>query len=430
MKIINFEPEVQLSSCRRNIFAFMALLILIIGIYSNSFDCSWHFDDLGTIHHKRMIQIKSLDWESIKATFFTSRLYPEGLYRPVSCLSLALNYYFGELNVFGYHLVNVGIHVLAAVFLYLFIYHTLHLPLLRPKYGSQAYLIALLSTVFWAVNPLQVQAVTYIVQRMASMAALFYIMAMFFYLKGRTASGGWPRIRYYAAFGISCLFAFGSKENTAMLPFSILLYDLFLIQGLKRENIKRNIYICLGLMIIPIALVLILRGYDAITPEGIQYLYENKRTFGALERILTQPRVIFFYISLLFYPIPQRLSISHDVILSKNLIDPVSTIIAIIAILAVVGVCLLKARKWPFICYCILFFFMNHAIEASFIGLELVFEHRNYLPSMLFFAPIAVLLARALARYSGKWMMQGMLLIFIVLMVVGFGNMTYLRNFD
>ena len=101
-------------------------------------------------------------------------------------LLLPLNYYFDGLNVFWYHVVNFFIHYVTSVFLFLFIYNTLKLPILEGRYERNAYSIALLSTLFWAINPVEVMAVTYIVQRMASMTAMFYIMAMYFYLKGRT----------------------------------------------------------------------------------------------------------------------------------------------------------------------------------------------------------------------------------------------------
>ena len=117
--------------------------------------------------------------------------------RPLSYLSFALNYYFDGMDVFGFHVVNFIIHYLAAVFLFLFIYNTLKLPLLRDKYKNIAYPVALLATFFWAINPVFVTSVTYIVQRMASMAGLFYIMSMYFYLKGRTAQNSTHSISFF-----------------------------------------------------------------------------------------------------------------------------------------------------------------------------------------------------------------------------------------
>ncbi|SPD74035.1 conserved membrane hypothetical protein [uncultured Desulfobacterium sp.] len=430
MNIWNLESESQLSACRRNVFAFSALVILILSVCSNSFNCSWQFDDAGVIVDNKAIHLNKMDWQSIKQTFYASPTKSGKIYRPVSCLTLGLNYYLGQLNVFGYHVVNTAIHILAALFLFLFVYHTLNLPLLKPKYGSTAYFIALLSAAFWAVNPLQTESVTYIVQRMTSLAGLFYIMAMYFYLKGRTSHMNLSGMSHYAAFVICSVFAFGSKENAAMLPFSLLFFDLFLIQGMKKEYLKRNFFIFAALIIIPVGLALIMRGPSVLSPKGIINVYETKRPFGPVEHLLTEPRVVLFYLSLLFYPIQQRLSIAHDITVSQSLVNPPTTIIAIIVILAILGLCIRYSRKWPLVCYCILFYFMNHFIEASFFGLELCFEHRNYVPSMLLFVPVTILLVKVIRYYSKKPAMRWMICIFLALLLVGFGNSTFLRNFD
>ena len=89
--------------------------------------------------------------------------------------------------MFGYHLVNFIIHFTATVFLYLFIKNSLMLPIFDNRYHDRAHLAAFLSAIIWAIHPIHVTAVTYIVQRMASMAGMFTIMSMYGYLKARTA---------------------------------------------------------------------------------------------------------------------------------------------------------------------------------------------------------------------------------------------------
>ncbi len=425
MNVFSLKSEAQALPCRRTLFAFSAIFIVVFAIYSNTFNASWHFDDQESILERKELHLKKISWPEIKKTFFRGKT----IYRPVACLSLALNYYFGGTDVFGYHLVNTFIHILAALFLFLFIYQTLNLPSLKPIYGSNAYLIALLTSFFWAVNPVQTQAVTYIVQRMASMAGMFYIMAMYFYLKGRTAERRSLGIMHYFMCFTSSMLAFATKENTATLPFSILLLDFFLIQGLTRRNIKKNTYIFLILLIIPPVLALILRGPSVFESEKILSLYEKKRVFTLAERLLTEPRVILFYISLLLYPMPHRLSITHDMAISHSFIDPPTTIIAILVILGILGLCIMRSARWPFITYCVIFFFLNHVIEGSIFGLELIFEHRNYLPSMLLFAPLAVLFVKGLDFFSARRAMQAVLSLFVILVLVGFGHSTYTRNF-
>ncbi|RLB31833.1 MAG: hypothetical protein DRH11_12695, partial [Deltaproteobacteria bacterium] len=159
--VLNFSPEEGISECRKRVFAIAALFILILIIYSNTFRASWHFDDEHTIMINPRLHLEDLSWKNIKNTFYSKDYQPEKLYRPVACLSFALNYYLGKLNVLGYHLVNLAIHFITSVFLFLFIYQVLRLPSLGDKYLGNSYFIALLSSVLWAINPVQVQAVTY-----------------------------------------------------------------------------------------------------------------------------------------------------------------------------------------------------------------------------------------------------------------------------
>jgi tetratricopeptide (TPR) repeat protein len=386
----------------------------ILSVYSNTFHASWHFDDQPNILKSERLHLEKLSWEKIKHTWFLVSKGKLKIYRPAACFSFALNYYFGKDDVFGYHIVNLSIHFLASIFLFLFIFHTLNLPQLKAKYGPNSYSIALLATVLWAVNPMQTQAVTYIVQRMASMAGMFYVMSMYFYLKGRTSQNRLPMITHYLFCFVTATLAFASKENAAVLPISIFFLDLFLIQGLERKNIKKNVCVFLALILIPLALNLFLRGPSAFSLERLTTSYLH-REYTMLERVLTQPRVILLYLTLLFYPMPGRLSISHDISISYGLFEPLTTILAILFIVFLLGVTIFQSKRWPLPSYCILFFFLNHLIESSVFPLELVFEHRNYIPSMLLFVPVAILIIRGITFFSYKKKMQAVFCLFIIL---------------
>lgn len=379
---------------KRYLFVAAALMVILLLSYNNSFECSWHFDDYGNVVENASIHIKQLTWDNFKKLSYG--IMNEGrISRPFSYLSFALNYYFGGLDIFGYHVVNFLIHYFAAIFLFLFIINTLRLPLLKEKYEKQAYSIALLATLLWAINPVHVTAVTYIVQRMASMAALFYIMAMYFYLKFRTSLRTPTSIVFIILCVLCAFLALGTKENAVMLPVSILLYDIFFIQGISGETIKKNVKI----IVIPVAVIM--TGF-AISYDFSSIVKDYEfRPFTMQERLLTEPRIILFYISLLFYPLTSRLTLIHDIEVSKSLFDPWTTFAAILFLILITVVCIIKAKKWPLITYCVLFFFINHFIEGSFLSLELIFEHRNYLPSMLLFIPLAILLVEGL-KYSSE----------------------------
>jgi Tfp pilus assembly protein PilF len=413
---INFKfPELP-----KYLFTFISLFIVLISIYSNSFYGDWHFDDYANIVDNPYIQIKSFSWSEIKHCIYG--LEQERPSRPLSYLSFALNYFFHGKDVFGYHVVNFAIHYLTSVFLFLFIFNTLKLPRLRSQYESIAYPIAILATFFWAVHPVWVTSVTYVVQRMASMAGLFYIASMYFYLKARTNS----KTKYsLTLFAFSLLFGLASvltKENAAMLPVSILLFDLFLIAGITKQNVIKYAKIAL----LPVIVVLI-AGFIYVDFSNIIDEYKI-RDFTMPERLMTQPRVILFYLSLLLYPISSRLTFLYDIEVSRSLFQPWTTMPSIFLILSIIIFALYIARKRPLISFCIIFYFLNHLIEGSIFNLELIYEHRNYLPSMLLFVPVTEFIIYAIDYFSYNKIIQFIVALGIAVILIGEGDITYNRN--
>jgi tetratricopeptide (TPR) repeat protein len=407
---------------RKYAFAFITLFVFLMVIYANSFHCGWYLDDHPNIVENTNAHLKSLSFKNIVKTFSVKEFEHVGVSRPLPRLTLALNYYVGGLDVFGYHVVNFTIHYFAAIFFFLFTYNALQLPILNARYQKTAYAIALLSLFFWATNPIQVTAVTYIVQRMASMAGMFYIMAMYFYLKARIAEGIQKQIKFFSLCGIAAILSFSSKENAAMLPVSLFVFDLFLIQGLTSENLKKN----LKIIILPLLIILML-GFLYVDLSTILDDYKHY-PFTLPERLLTEPRVILFYISLIFYPIHSRLMFLHDVDISRSLLTPWSTLPAIIIIFVSIGIALRMGRKRPLIAYCILFFFLNHVIEGSIIPLELIFEHTNYLPSMLLVIPIAILWVYIIDYFSYTKFLQYIMSFCVIFLLAAQSHTTYLRN--
>jgi tetratricopeptide (TPR) repeat protein len=381
------------------LFPFVALFLLLLIIYANSLSGAWQFDDISNILSNPSVHLSSLDGESVQQTFYG--LDRGRISRPVAYLSFGLNHYLGGLDPLGYHVVNLVIHYLAAIFLFLFVYKTLILPRVWETYGPNAYPIALLSATLWAINPVQVSAVTYIVQRMASMAGLFYILSMYLYLLGRTSEVRGRKILFFSLCALSAALAIGTKENAVMIPVSIYLYDLILIQDVSRKILVKH----LKYFILPAAILVSLWLFFSLNILSIVDGYAG-RPFTLTERLLTEPRVILFYISLLLYPTYSRLMLNHDVELSTSFLDPWTTLPAILAIAVCIGWAVWVARKNPLPAYCILFFFLNHFIEGSFIPLELIYEHRNYIPSMLLFLPVAIFIVRALEYFSYKKILQ------------------------
>ncbi|MCX5852853.1 MAG: hypothetical protein NT072_12525 [Deltaproteobacteria bacterium] len=402
------------------ITASIILFLILLLIYSNSFRSDWHFDDYYNIVNNIHVHMKALTWSSLEQ----ATLGPDGgrNMRPLPYLTFAFNYYFGNDNVFGYHLVNFSIHVLTTVFLYLFIYTMLNLPLLRERFGLRSRETAFLATLLWTISPVHVTAVSYVVQRIALMSALFYIMAMFFYVKGRTAESGIGKTAFFMLCMMSALLALVSKQNAAILPVSIFLFDLFFLQGLTSDNIRKNLYIFGIICLIVIALGAYYTNFSSIL-NGY-----SQRPFTLTERLLTESRIIVYYISLLLYPADYRLTFLHDVELSRSLFNPWSTLPAILFICMSVGWSLYAVRRHTLISYCILFFFLNHSIESSVLPLELIFEHRNYLPSMLLFVPVSYGILMAIDYFRNRKSLVFLLAAGMAFVIVMEGHTTFARN--
>ncbi len=405
---------------RQWLFALLALLAALLLVYSNSFTTSWHFDDFDNIVNNSHVHMKSFSWHEVQKSFRHVAMSRIG--RPLAYFSFALNYYVGGLDVFGYHVVNFAIHYCTAVLLFCFLLGILTLPVLRGRYEENRYAVALLATFFWALSPLQVTAVTYIVQRMASLCTLFYLGAMYCYLLGRTEGRRARAYGFYGLCALSGMLSLASKQNGVTLPIALFLLDLFLIQGATRENTVRSLKYAIIPMLAILGAAIFFFGPSLLLGDY------SVRPFTLGQRLLTQPRVILSYVSLLLYPVTSRLMLVHDVDPSTGLLEPWTTLPAMALLFGGVLFAVIRAERYPLLAFSILFFLLNHAVEGSFTALELMFEHRNYLPSMLFFLPLAILLVRALEVFPQAGVLRPAVGGVIALALFSSGHTTYYRN--
>lgn len=428
LSLINMKAKTEL---RYHVIAVFIICILGIIIYSNTINSPFVFDDAVSITENHRIRLTNLDLKSLYDAGFKSRASS----RTVANISFAINYYFGRYNVTGYHVFNIIIHILNGILVYFLaliifgkVFHsdtislTLNSSLLTHN-SSRSSLLILISSLFSALiftaHPIQTQSVTYIVQRMNSMSAMFYLLSLLLYIKGRMALTNTKQWTLLCACLISWVLALGTKQTAVTLPFIVFLYELYFIQDMKAAWLRRNIPYLFGIMIFVFIL-----GYIYFNGNPFERILSGYkyRDFTLGERLLTQPRVVLFYISLIFLPLPCRLNLLHSFDISHSLTEPITTFPAITIIAGIIGLGVYLARKNRLVSFCIMWFFINLFLESSFIQLELVFEHRLYLPMFGFALLVPYLLFRFMPqRRNAAILIQ-------VFIILSLSTGTYARN--
>jgi hypothetical protein len=234
---------------------------------------------------------------------------------------------------------------------------------------------------------------------MASMAGMFFLLSLALYIKGRLSAGR-RRVFYFGGTVVSYLLGVFSKENVAILPLFIALYEFYFFQNFDLSpRGKKILFALLGVLLALGVFGFIIWGkrYIDLTIEGFQ-----ERPFTMLERVLTQSRVVVYYLSLLVFPHPSRLNLDYDFPISKTILDPPTTLISILFIAALIGYSIWTAKKRPLLSFCILWYFGNLVIESSIFPLEMVYEHRLYLPAVGPFVLFGLLVIRGVEKLKYK----------------------------
>ncbi len=364
-----------------------AILLLGILIYSNSFNCSFHFDDTFNIVNNTNIR----DLSDVNAWWNIS---PN---RPVAFFTFALNYHFNQLDVWGWHLVNLAIHLSNALLVWGLTLLIFSSPVMKDQpIARHKRTLALLTAFLFVSHPLATQSVTYIVQRMTSLAALFYLLSLVLYARARLSDTS-PALKYglFAGAFVSGVLALFTKENAFTLPFALLLLEFFFFRENKVTLNFRDRRIIWLLAVLLGGLLIMLQKFsfrllDPIAPE----IANDYRTITSLHYLLTQFSVIVKYIGLLILPVNQ--SFDYDFPLSNSLFE-IRTLLSFCFLLSLFGLGVYLFNRNRIISFCIFWFFLTLSIESSIIPInDLIFEHRTYLPSFGFFLLLSTGLVQGL----------------------------------
>ncbi|MHB8143249.1 MAG: tetratricopeptide repeat protein [Thermoleophilia bacterium] len=422
----------QLSGAKATAMAMGLISLAAALVYSNTYKVPFVFDDVNV-------------YNNVAIHSFHNLLAADNHQRILGLFSFFLNYRLSGFNLSSFHLVNLAIHVAASLLVFAFVRMTFRTPFFRRFIDSSssaanvAFVVALFSALIFAVHPVQTQAVTYIVQRYASMVAMFYLLAAVLYARWRLAlpsgtEAGASRARrafFYGAALLAAVAAMASKETAFTLPAALALWEFFFMSGTGRGLRKRiagllpfaatTILIPLSLLVSNISLLSATGG--APPPPAVDYL-------------MTQFRVIVTYLRLLVFPVNQNLDYDYPVY--HSLADP-NVFLSLAFLLAIVagGVYLLRrsgrsAASAPLrlIAFGIFWFFLTLSVESSIIPIEdVIFEHRLYLPSMGLFVAAATALTAGAAYLKPRLPVLGKAAIpALTLVVLVFGGLAYARN--
>ncbi len=383
-------------------FVIAAIVVLGALIYSNSFDASFHLDDQRSI----------VDNTSLRDVSDVSRIWNSGPTRFTTYYTLAVNYHYGKLDVWGYHFVNVLIHLANACLIYFLTLLVFSTPLLRDKEiaGNKKW-IALFTALLFVSHPLTTQSVTYIIQRIASLVTMFYLGSLVLYSKARLQKGsGVTKYLLFTGALLSAGLAMITKENAFTLPFAVLLFEIcFLQTGNSKINFKDYRVLLLLAILVGILLIIPL-NYSLSIFAPIPPELGNTYTVTPLSYLFTQFSVIVKYIQLLIFPV--SLNLDYDFPLSISLFE-VRTFGSLVLLLAILGLAVFVFKKNRIIAFGIFWFFLTLTIESSIIPLsDLIFEHRTYLPSFGFFLIVSTGLYAWLGEKS-NYLVAGLLTVLV-----------------
>ena len=397
---------------QKPIFHCLVIVFVALLAYSNTFQSPFQWDEEDFIIQNPIV--RDLD-------YFASPSKAKGIdpdyeiflrTRTVGYLTFALNYQVHGFDVLGYHIVNLTIHILNALLVYLLVRLTFTTPFLKGTHlRNHSGAIALFSALLFVSHPVQTEAVTYIFQRHASFVSFFYIGALVCYvlwrLKGEAKDvSKWERLSVYGLSLLLCVLAMKTKENAFTLPILLLLYECFFFEGSLPPRVIPLVPFFLTLFIIPFTLL----GGERSLGQMMERILDPSSllTKGVAKEtyFLTQFRVIVTYLRLLLIPVNQNLDYDYPSFSNVMIPEVLASLLLHVALLGTAVYLFLKSkstlRDWRVISFGILWFYVTLSVESTVIPLKMIIcEYRMYLPSLGFFIAAVSLIFLGVVRFGG-----------------------------
>ena len=395
----------SLFSFSKPFLPFLVLLLFGFAAYSHILHAPFHYDD-----HELM-----LEHELTQSPLLSLKAVLNKNIKAISYFTFALNYQISRTDPFGYHLINLLLHIFSSFFLYCVVKALLDTPILKETpFPKEKKKIALFIALVFLLHPLQTQAVTYIWQRTECLSGFLYLAAYLLYLTGRLKK----RRLHYVSSLVLFVIGFFAKGIIISLPVLILLTEASFFDRKDREKILWGLKLAAGCLVAFILMTFIPFGPLQNVLHSLHCTFMHV-TGMQLSQIyfLTQFRVIPQYIRLLFIPVGQNLDYYFPMSQTGwNL----STILGFLFVCLVLLLAALTFRKKRFLSFGIWWFFIC-LLPTTFIYREPIWEHRLYLPA----AGFAIFLAGLCFRVKETKRRDA----FVIIMVCLFCALTIQRNF-
>lgn len=369
----------------RRFLPYIVLVVALLAtalVYQRGLSGPFLFDDGPNIVHNEYLAIKDLNPDTLKQAAYSGHSGP--LLRPLSMMSFAANHYATGLDPYYFKLTNLVIHLFDGVGV--FILNWLLLDFYRNRFEpglsvAHTQWVSLAVTAAWLLHPFNLTSVLYVVQRMTSLSALFSIWGLVLFLWGRTrlyeGKNGWPPM--LTSLLLFTPLAALSKENGMLLPLLMLVAEITLFTFHPGKPSARRFLIGFYALSVAIPAAIAL-GYLTMHSEWLLAGYKT-RDFTLTERVMTEARVMWFYIGQILLPSTAQMGLYHDdIAISRGWFQPLSTALAMVGVIALLVLSFIARKKAPIIAFGVLFFLAGHALESTIWPLEIAHEHRNYLP--------------------------------------------------
>jgi protein O-mannosyl-transferase len=390
--------------------AWFVFLLLGPLIYSNTFSVPFLYDDTFFIAEnpavRNILDLKTL-W-----LFWPTRFIP--------FLSFAVNYALHKLHLFGYHFVNLLIHLGAALLVWWLARLVFATPAMKESRSSRsADLMPVFAGLIFLTHPLQTQSVTYIFQRCTSLVGFFYLFSLCCYFKSRLLQVSdipAPKMRLWYAFSLTlAVMAMLTKENAMTLPLAVILCEVMFFK--ESKSIKwRNVIPFL--LLLPIVIFLLTLATTEASEDMQRFL---SLAIVRKHYFFTELRVLITYMRLLLFPVNQNLEYDYPIAMTFfNL----PTISSALFLMGVVLFAIRIYRNHRLLSFGVFWFFLTLSAESTFMPLkDVIFEHRLYLPMVGFAFFTAAGIMTSLERKAFRFRLA-----LLICLVTTYSFLTYQRN--